>query len=280
MRPENLVEVFGPKEKGIFDSLKVPNHLKNEVKSISNLNYFDSGVIGNENPDIKFATPYSEFEKLKQKANIKEIYQLTFNKNTVVSLYSYIAIAEKIPQLTPIFYSRLLNVNKEIYSENGCIVGNLKPSEIFYNEYLKEVDEQSEGKDLILKKLDSISIYHDRTSTYVLNQALRHRIYPEIFQSRFEELGFKQENPYVLLYLSKNFGERYKEKLQKSIISYLKRTINEPFTEYSKNQLIIELMRFKNTQNKNLIDKLLENNFILNNEKEVQQLKKYNGITN
>ena len=140
----NLVEVLGPKEKGIFDSLKVPNHLRKEVKNISNLNYFDSGVIGKEDPNIKYATPFSEFEKLKKKGHIKEIYQLTFNKNTVVSLYSYIDIAKKIPELTPIFYSRLLSIKKEIYSENGCLVGNLYPSEIFYNEYLKKVDEKSE----------------------------------------------------------------------------------------------------------------------------------------
>ncbi len=278
LRSENLVEVLGPKEKGIFDSLKVPNHLKKEVKSISNLNYFDSGVIGQENPDIKYATPFSEFEKLKKKASIKEIYQLTFNNNTVVSLYSYTAVAEKIPKLNPIFYSRLLNIQKEIYSKNGCIVGNLKPSEIFYDEYLKNVDEISEGKDLILRKLDSVSIYHNNTTPYVLNQALKHRIYPESFQKRFENLAFKQENPYVLIYLSKKFRERYKNQLQKSIISYLKETIDEPYPDYCKNTLTVELMRFKNPDNKNLIEKILKNNFILKNDEKVNQLKKSNGI--
>ena len=139
---------------------------------------------------------------------------------------------------------------------------------------------KNEGKDLILRKLDSISIYHNNTTPYVLNQALKHRIYPESFQKRFENLAFKQENPYVLIYLSKKFRERYKNELQKSIISYLKKTIDEPYPDYSKNTLTVELMRFKNPDNKNLIEKILKNNFILKNDEKVNQLKKSNGILN
>jgi len=277
--PIGLVEIMSSKEKGVFDSINVPSNLKEEVRKISVSNYFDTGVIGNQNPNIEYITPFSEFEKLKKKANIKELYQLTFNKNLAVCLYSYITVAEKIPKLTPIFYSRLLNIKKQIYSQNGCLIGDLYPSEIFYNEYSGKVDEKNEETDLILKKLDSISIYNKNTTTYVLNQALRHRIYPEYFQNRFEELAFEQDNPYVILYLSKNFREQYKYKLQKSIISYLIKVINEPYTDYSKNTLIVELMKFKNPKNKRLIENFLEDNFILKNNKEVNQLKKSNGIT-
>lgn len=275
----DLVEILDSKEKGIFDSINVSSNLKDEVRKISLFNYFDTGVIGHQNSNIKHVTPFSEFQKLKQKATIKEIYQLTFNKNLVVSLYSYQAVAEKIPELTPVFYSQLLNIKKEIYSENGCLVGDLYPSEIFYNEYLKSIDENHTTTDLILRKLDSISIYNKNTTKYVLNQALRHRVYPEYFQNRLEELAFRKENPYVLLYLNKNFRERYKPRLQESIISFLEKTNNKNYQDYSKNSLIVELMKFKNPDNKQLIEKLLENNFILKDDHEVNLLKKSNGIT-
>lgn len=274
-----LVEVLGPKEKGLYDSLNVPANLRDEVKKISSFNYFDTGVLGHQNPNIEYATPFSEFEKLKKKATIKEIYQLTFNKNPVVSLYSYIDVAESIPKLTPLFYSRLLNLKKEIYSQNGCIIGDLPPSQIFYDEYLKNVNEDKQAKDLILRKLDSISIYGNNTTTYVLNQALRHRVYPEYFHNRLEELAFAKQNPFVLLYLTKHFREQYKDRLQKSIISYLEKTNDDSYEDFSKNSLILELMKFKNPDNKKLLEKLLENNFILKDDHEVNLLKKGNGIT-
>ena len=277
---DQLVEVLEPKEKGVFDSINVPLNIKEEVKSISSLNYFDTGVIGKGNPDIESVSPFSEFEKLKMKADIKELYRLTFNKNLAVSLYSYIAVAEKIPNLTPVFYSRLLNVKQKIYSKNGCLVGDLNSSEIFYNEYLRKVDENQERTDLILQKLDSISIYSKNTTTYVLNQALRHRIYPESFQDRLEELAFAEENPYTLLYLSRNFRERYKNRLEKSIVVYLKKVVNEQYSDYSKNKLTVELMKFKNPDNKDLIERLSKNNSILRVDEEYKQLKKSNGITN
>lgn len=277
---DQLVEVLGPKEKGVFDSISVPLNIKEEVKSISSLNYFDTGVIGKGNPDIESVSPFSEFEKLKMKADIKELYRLTFNKNLAVSLYSYIAVAEKIPNLTPVFYSRLLNVKQKIYSKNGCLVGDLNPSEIFYNEYLRKVDENQERTDLILQKLDSISIYSKNTTTYVLNQALRHRIYSESFQDRLEELAFAEENPYTLLYLSRNFRERYKNRLEKSIVVYLKKVVNDQYSDYSKNKLTVELMKFKNPDNKDLIERLSKNNSILRVDEEYKQLKKSNEITN
>ncbi|MBV6881546.1 hypothetical protein NG800_016385 [Epilithonimonas ginsengisoli] len=274
-----LVEVLGPKEKGLYDSLNVPANLRDEVKKISSFNYFDTGVLGHQNPNIEYATPFSEFEKLKKKATIKEIYQLTFNKNPVVTLYSYIEVADRIPKLTPLFYSRLLNLKKEIYSQNGCIIGDLPPSQIFYDEYLKNVNEDKQAKDLILRKLDSISIYGNNTTNYVLNQALRHRVYPEYFHNRLEELAFAKQNPYVLLYLTKHFREQYKDRLQKSIISYLEKTNDDSYEDFSKNTLILELMKFKNPDNKKLLEKLLENNFILKDDHEVNLLKKGNGIT-
>lgn len=274
----DFVEVLGPKGKGIFDSVNVPNHLKNEIKGISKLNYFDSGVEGKKFSYNEEISPFTEFLKLKSKANIKELYQLTFNKNQVVSLYSYIAVAERIPELNPIFYSRLLNIKDKIYSENGCLVGELHPSEIFYNEYLNQVDEDQTKDDKTLRKLDSISVFNSNATKYVLNQALRHRIYPECFQKRFEELAFERKDPYALLYMSKNFRERYKGKLPLTIISYLKITANNQYQDYSRNALILELMKYKNPSNKNLIEKLLENNFILKDNKEVNLLKEANGI--
>lgn len=274
-----LIEVLGPKDKGLYDSIDVPENIKDEVKKISSFNYFDTGVLGLQNSNNEFATPFSEFEKLKKKATIKEIYQLTFNKNLVVSLYSYISVAESIPELTPLFYSRLLNLKKEIYSQNGCIIGDLPPSQIFYDEYLKNINEDTQATDLILRKLDSISIYSNDTTTYVLNQALKHKVYPEYFHNRLEELAFTKQNPYVLLYLTKHFRERYKDRLQKTIISYLEKTADDSYQDFSKNSLILELMRFKNPDNKNLIEKLLKNNFSLENSDDVNLLKKPNGIT-
>lgn len=153
-----LVEVLGPKDKGIFDSANVPENLKDEVRKITKFNYFDTGTLGKIDSISYFEedNPFFEFEKLKNKANIKELYQLTFNKNIPVSLYSSIAISKKIPKLTSIFYSRILNIEKKVYSQNGCLVGDLHPSEIFYNEYLKNIDEKEEKTDQLLEILDSI----------------------------------------------------------------------------------------------------------------------------
>lgn len=111
-----------------------------------------------------------------------------------------------------------------------------------------------------------------------MNQALRHRVYPEYFHNRLEALAFTKQNPYVLLYLTKHFRERYKDRLQKSIISYLEKITDTDYQDYSKNELIIELMKFENPDNKKLLEKLLENNFILKDDHEVNVLKKTNEI--
>lgn len=174
---------------------------------------------------------------------------------------------------------RLLNVKRKLYSENACLIGDLQSSEIYYNEYLKKVDEGVVKTDKVLNKLDSISIMSDHTTAYVLNQALRHRIYPESFHNRIEYLAFRKQNPYVLLYLSKHFRNRYQDQLQKSIISYFKDTDSYTNQDFSIDALILELMRFKNPVNKNLIEKLLKNNSILESDLEVNHLKPANGLT-
>ena len=274
-----ISEVLGPKEKGVFDSVNVPANLKIEIKKISLLNYFQTGESPSQNSDDHDSTPFYEFEKVKKKASYKELYQLTSNKNHVVSLYSYLAVAESTPLLTPIFYSRLLNVKRKLYSENACLIGDLQSSEIYYNEYLKKVDEDVVKTDKVLNKLDSISIMSDHTTAYVLNQALRHRIYPESFHNRIEYLAFRKRNPYVLLYLSKHFRNRYQDQLQKSIISYFKDMDSYTNQDFSRDALILELMRFKNPVNKNLIEKLLKNTSILESDPEVNHLKPANGLT-
>lgn len=275
----NLIEVLGPKEKGIFDSINVPLSVKNEVRNISNFNYYESGIRAYDNPTANNDGPFSEFLKLKKKASLKELYQLTFNKNIPVSLYASIAVSEKIPKLKPVFYTRILNTDKKVYSEDGCLIGDLHPSEIFYNEYLINLDENLLNQDPLLKILDSISIYHRNTTRYVLNQALRHRIYPESFKKQLEKMAFDNENPYVLLYLSKYFRNRYKEQLQNTIVSYLSKPIKDEYQDYSKDALMVELMRYRNPKNKKLIENYSKDNYMINSDPEFINLKEANGIT-
>lgn len=275
----DLIDVLGPKEKAIFDSINVPLSVKNEVRNISNFNYYESGIRAHDDPTANNDSPFSEFLKLKKKANLKELYRLTFNQNIPVSLYSSIAVAEKIPKLTPVFYTRILNIDKKVYSEDGCLFGDLHPSEIFYNEYLINLDENLLNQDPLLKTLDSISIYHRNTTRYVLNQALRHRIYPESFQKQLEKMAFDNENPYVLLYLSKYFRNRYKEQLQNTIVSYLSKPINDEYQDYSKDTLMVELMRYRNPKNKKMIENYSKDNDMINSDPEFINLKEANGIT-
>ncbi len=274
----DLIEVLGPKEKGVFDSLNVPDSLKNEVRNISNFNYYESGVRADDSPLAHNDGPFSEFLKLKNKAKLKELYQLTFNKNIPVSLYSSIAVSQRIPKLIPVFYSRILNTDEKVYSENGCLVGDLHPSEIFYNEYFSKFEENLASQDPMIKILDSISIFHKNTTRYVIIQALRHRIYPEHFQKQMEKLAFNNENPYVLLYLSNNFKNRYKDQLQNTMISYLSKPIKDEYQDYSKDALMVELMRYRNPKNKKIIENYSKNNYMINSNPEFITLKEANGI--
>lgn len=111
-----------------------------------------------------------------------------------------------------------------------------------------------------------------------MNQALRHRLYPKNFRKRLEIMAFEKENPYVLLYMSINYRDQYKVKLPSGISSYLQKGISNDHYDFSKNSLVIELMKFKNFKNKKLIEKYLENNFMLTSDEEFLKLKKSNGF--
>lgn len=272
----NLVDVLGPKGKPIFDTINIPLKLKKIVTEISELNTYETGVLGKGQ---EFSPNFDNYEKLKKVANDEELLKLTNNKNLVVSLYAANALAERdYPQIDKIF-NRLISNNKTVYTQDGCIVGDENISIPFYTKYIYALEKTKMPKDVNLKKFDSIIIFNDHSDDKLINYAFQNRLYPANYRNRIEFLAFNKNNEGAVFYLSNWHKAVYSNRLQKEIKGLLSQDSLRPYLYFN---YLKELLDFKNPENNSFILSKLKKDTIWkdygDNGVEVRWLLDRNGI--
>lgn len=273
----NLIDVLGPKGKPIFDTINVPKKLKKLVREISELNIYETGVLGKGQ---EVSPNFNNYETLKKVANDEELLKLTNNKNLVVSLYAANALAEKnYPQIDKIF-NRLIKTSKTVYTQNGCLVGDMNTSIPFYTKYLFSLENINIPSDGNLKKFDSIILFNDYSDNELIRYAFNNRLYSSNYRNRIEYLAFNKKNEDAVFYLLNWHKAVYSNRLQNEIKSLLSKDSLRPNKYYT---YLDELLNFKNPENNNFIVSKLKKDTIWkeygDNGVEVKWLLDRNGIS-
>lgn len=272
----DLIDVLGPKGKPVFDTLNIPQNLIKVVAEISEVNTYETGVLAKGQ---EVSTNFENFEKLKKLATEKDLVNLTRNKNLVVALYAANALAEKKYVHIDEVFNRLINSNAKVYTQNGCIVGDLNISIPFYTKYLFSLEKTEVPMDINLKKFDRMILYNDNSDDELINYALQNRVYATNYRSRIEYLAFKKKNESAVFYLSNWHKAVYSNRLQKEFKDLLSQDSLRPQVYY---QYVKELLDFKNPQNNSFIISKLKKDTIWkdygDNGVEVKWLLDRNGI--
>ena len=272
----NLVDVLGPKGKPIFDTINVPLKLKKLVTEISELNTYETGILGKGQ---EVAPNFDNYKKLKNRANDDELLKLTNNKNLVVSLYAANALAEKNYLQIDKIFNRLISNNKTVYTEDGCIVGDENISIPFYTKFIYALEKTEIPKDVNLKKFDSIIIFNNHSNDKLINYAFQNRLYPANYRDRIEFLAFNKNSEGAIFYLSNWHKAVYSNRLQKEIKRLLSQDSLRPYLYFN---YLKELLDFKNAENNSFILSKLKKDTIWkdygDNGVEVKWLLDRNGI--
>lgn len=258
----------------VIDTLKTPKHLNKIIADISLINTYQTGILA------KGKTNSRNFENLKnleKDANQEELLYLTDNKNAVVSLYSsLILIKENYKNIDKIFL-KLLAKNKSIETKNGCIVGKDKSYIPFYNFYLQSLKDEDVTNDFLLKKMDSLIIYHKNSNHEILRQVLKNRLYPIHYNNQIKRLAFVEKKEPAILYLSKWYKAQYKNQLQSEVIKLLDQ---DSLNSFYYKKYLQELLSFDNIKNKKfIINKLKKDTIWKIDEFEFYNLLSRNGIS-
>ena len=175
--------------------------------------------------------------------------------------------------------------NIKVYEVSGNITQTKVLPEIFQNLQDKNLSKTAVvllDENLLPAALDSLSEveFLNITMGFPLKNLNFSNAMKQLFylQKQLEKLAFNNENPYVLLYLINNFKNRYKDQLQNTMISYLSKPIKDEYQDYSKDALMVELMRYRNPKNKKIIENYSKNNYMINSNPEFITLKEANGI--
>ncbi len=272
----DLVDVLGPKEKPVFDTVNVPLNLREIVAEISEINTYETGVLAKGQ---EVSVNFSNYEKLKKLATERELLNLTRNKNLVVALYAANALAEKNYIHIDQVFSRLINLNQPAYTQDGCLVGDMNVSIPFYTKYLFGLEKTEIPTDLNLKKFDRIILYNDNSNDELIRYALQNRLYATNYRSRIEYLSFKKKNESAIFYLSNWHKAAYSNRLQNELKDLLSQDSLRPGVYYG---YLEELLDFKNPENNTYIISKLKKDTIWkqygDNGVEVKWLLDRNGI--
>ena len=266
-----LVEVFDYSKDAVFDTLNVPQHLRNIVKQISENNVYQTESIGK---GVNKPANFANFEELSKIASDNELLSLVNNKNKTVAVYAAIGLLDRKPELLNKIFLSFLNSKTKIYTENSCIFGDQNPAKPLYHAYNRSLNAKDARTDPMLQKLDSIIIFNPNSPENLLQEALRYKIYPKNFRKRIEDLAFQNHEISAINYLSHWHKGDYSRILQKEFISMIK---NDSFA-YSKKKILSELLSFKNPDNKEFILDYLKKDTLLNDEYEIIWQLNDNGI--
>lgn len=124
------------------------------VREIAEINEVQSESIGIAGEPSE---NYRNFEKLKEKADIPTLIELTENESPVVSCYAGWALIDKEYADSATIFSRYLNSDKSVTTLNACAVPENNLSSEFYHRFWNNVTDKRANTTLI--QLNSLIIY-------------------------------------------------------------------------------------------------------------------------
>ena len=237
------------------------------INSIIKVNSVHSDCVGIA---CEKSIQYQNFQKLKNLLSEAELIELTENENPVIRTYVSIeAINTNKADIQKIFLNEL-NCNQYVETFEGCQIDNEPISSIIYHKYWNKIRvNASDGitnenereiaiakalkSDVIMKKLDSLVIYSDKDTYWLLySRCFQNREFEESYLNRIETLALQKNNFYAFEYLKKNHSAIYSDKLNYYLENQFPKTIfkteNEIFYFHSFIELLLEQRNKKYNQ--------------------------------
>lgn len=275
--PKDIYDInkqMGKSGNKVIDTLKSPKHLREIITDISLINTYQTGILAKGQTT---AQNFNNYKKLEKEASEKELIDLTDNKNDIVSLYSSIILLNKNFENIDKVFLKLLDKNKTVETEDGCIVESSKAYIPFYRKYFYSLNDENVVDNKLLKKMDSLIIYHKNANDEILQQVLSNRLYSSNFNTQIEKLAFVENKESAILYLSKWYKAKYKEQLQPEIIRLFKQ---DSLNAFFYKKYLQELLSFNNAANRKIIiNKLKKDTTWKIDEFEFYNLLQRNGIS-
>lgn len=269
----DLIEVLDDAKDAVFDTIKVPQHLRKTVTKISAINIYENGILAKGE---QRSANFENFLKLKEIASKDELLSLLDNDNKTVSVYASIALVEKKPKLVDQIFQKFLHVKTKVHTQYGCIVGDQNPAEPLYRKYTSSLTLNEIRDDVMLKKLDSLIIFDQNSPESLLQEAFRYRIYPKNYRKRIEILAFKYHKISAINYLDQWHKGDYSIPLQKELSALIE---NDTLLSINKTMFLARLLSFKNPANKKVILNEIKRDTISLTDREISSQLEYNGIS-
>ncbi|MBK1897562.1 hypothetical protein [Chryseobacterium paridis] len=267
-----MIDTWDNSKDAIFDTLRVPQHLRNIVTRISRINTYQTDVMGKS---VEKPANAENFKKLVQLASEDELLSLINNRNKTVAVYASVGLLERKPELIDKVFSNFLNLKTTIHTQNGCLVGDLNPAEPLYHKYCYSLPAKNRQSDQLLKKLDSIIIFNPNSPKSLLLEVFRYKNFPKNYRKRIETLAFKNHEIFAAIYLSHWHKSDYIDALQKEFISIIK---NDTLVGISKRIYLKELLSLRNPANKEFILNYLKKDTLFSDEIEITRELETNDI--
>ncbi len=153
-----------------FYTQKTPDRLKEIVSNISSINVVQSKHIGMGGTESE---NYKNYLKLRETATIKELLELTDNKNSVVACYAAIALADTSYQDLKTIFKKFLFNQRYVETQSGCIGMTQKIYYEVYAKYWSKVEVSLKSTDKILFQLDSLAM--KSKDTFLQSLAIKNR---------------------------------------------------------------------------------------------------------
>lgn len=269
----DLIEVLDDSKDAVFDTIKVPQHLRKTVTKISAINTYENGTLAKGE---QRSANFENFLKLKEIASKDELLSLLDNDNKTVSVYASIALVEKKPELVDQIFQKFLHAKTKVHTQYGCIVGDQNPAEPLYRKYASSLALNEIRDDVMLKKLDSLIIFDQNSPESLLQEAFRYRIYPKNYRKRIEILAFKHHKISAINYLDHWHKGDYSIPLQKELSSLIE---NDTLLSINKTMFLARLLSFKNPANKKVILNEIKRDTISLTDHEISSQLEYSGIS-
>lgn len=233
------------------------------VRKIAKINEVQSehvGFVGQPSEN------YQNFKKLKEKADIQTLLQLTENKNPVVSCYASWGLIDKEYSDLAAIFSKYLNSDKSVATFSGCIKSEDNLSSEFYHRFWNKITDKKTNQTLI--KLDSLIIYHDKPYWILLTRALENRVHPKSYNPRIATLAFDKRYKEAIFYLSNWYKAQNNDPHRQALVKYLISTNFKDVGTTPYYESVAELLKFNDENLKEIVIEKLKNDRHWENDKQ------------
>jgi hypothetical protein len=176
------------------------------MDSIITNNIFESERIGGAGAE---SFQYMHFKDLTEMLSKQEIKGLVTHKNGVLRMYAATYLIEEQGEDPVEIFLRELRNGERIETLNGCIGDYEYTSDLVYFSYRYKEKAKAEK----ISEMDSIVVSANyKISWRLYSKVLGGAGFSETLLPQIETLGFENNNPYAIGYLTRNYPEKYTEK--------------------------------------------------------------------